>query len=104
MSDFMKIQMFPLPSHRNDPFTSYVAADRAAPASAGHRLDIYLELCKAPGTASELAERIGHLDRYQISRRLSEGRGKWRRTGETRNNPAGNPETVWEAIISKESQ
>jgi hypothetical protein len=97
----MKVEMFPLKSHRNDPFTSYVAAERAERPASGHRLDIYLALCKGPATASEIAERTG-LTQIQVARRLSEVRGI-RRTDVTRQNPAGNAECVWEVVASPEN-
>jgi len=77
--------------------TSKAAAEAIADISATLRAAVFKELAICPGTADEVAKRLG-IDKLAIRPRCSELRfdGKIRPSGIHRRNDSGRPAIVWE--------
>ena len=83
--------------HRDDPITSYQAAERVIEFANGHYEIIFHVLLKHGGlTAEEISDRC-ELGYFKVSRRLNEmqKKGLIERTGEKRQNRSRYKSCVW---------
>ena len=84
---------------RTDPLTSFQAAVRARGLASEHQRIILAALATGPGTAEEIAGRVG-LRKEQVGRRLGElarhGAVRW--TGATRPTTSGRASRVYEVV------